>query len=217
MIIAGDERRRLVVYPMTAPGPDGTVLMNWALARPAAESERPARADWNRAVHPDAFLGAFDDLRFDWLDVAALVRAGGTAFEYPMVDREPLPQWTHGPVTLLGDAAHAMYPMGSNGATQSILDARCLAGHLAGHPRGPAAGLRAYDEERRPVTTALQAAGRRMGPEAVITLAAQRAPDGFTDVHDVISAAELVGISQRYAKTGGFDVATVNRPAGVPS
>ncbi|GIJ50365.1 flavin-dependent oxidoreductase [Virgisporangium aliadipatigenens] len=213
MIIAGDERRRAVVYPMTGLDPAGTVLMNWALARPAGEEERPRRADWNRPVPPEAFLDAFADLSFDWLDVPALVRACGTGLEYPMVDREPLPRWSFGPVTLLGDAAHAMYPMGSNGATQSVLDARVLAAHLAGDPDVTRA-LRGYERERRPITTALQEAGRRMGPEQVITLAAQRAPDGFTHVHDVIPAAELAAISHRYAHTGAFDVETVNtRPS----
>ncbi|MEU8085777.1 flavin-dependent oxidoreductase [Micromonospora sp. NPDC049101] len=214
MIIAGDERRRAVVYPMSrAAGPGQPVLMNWALARPAAEQDRPARADWNRVVEPDSFLADFADLRFDWLDVPELVRAGGEAFLYPMVDRDPLPRWSFGPVTLLGDAAHAMYPMGSNGATQSIVDARVLAHCLALHA-DPVTALSEYERLRRPVTTDLQERNRQLGPELVISLAAQRAPDGFVDVHDVIPATELAEISQRYARLGGFDVATVNdRPS----
>ncbi|MBM7081363.1 flavin-dependent oxidoreductase [Micromonospora humidisoli] len=214
MIIAGDERRRAVVYPMSRPaGPGQPVLMNWALARPAAEQDRPARADWNRRVEPDSFLSDFADLRFDWLDVPELVRAGGEAFVYPMVDRDPLPRWTFGPVTLLGDAAHAMYPMGSNGATQSIVDARVLAFCLARHA-DPVAALVEYEQRRRPVTTDLQERNRQLGPELVISLAARLAPDGFTDVHEVISAGELAEISDRYARSGGFDVTTVNdRPS----
>ncbi|GIG90427.1 flavin-dependent oxidoreductase [Plantactinospora endophytica] len=228
MIIAGDLGRRVVAYPMTPPRPDGRVLVNWAVARPARTDERLDRADWNRPVDPETFLPDFADLRFDWLDVPGLVRGGDEALVYPMVDREPLPRWTFGAVTLLGDAAHAMYPMGSNGATQSIVDARVLAYHLAGLARrAPAGGvgdeldaaLAAYERDRRPVTTELQRNNRQMGPEVVINLAAERAPDGFRHIHDVVPAEELAEISQRYARTAGFDVQTVNgRPSyGVPA
>ena len=209
MIIAGDERRRAVVYPMSPPRADGRVLMNWAVARAAEPWERLERADWNRTVPSGTFLSDFADFDFGWLDVPSVVRAGGEAYLYPMVDRDPLPRWTHGRITLLGDAAHAMYPMGSNGATQSIIDARVLAYHLATQADTDA-GLAAYETERRPVTTRLQDSGRRRGPEVVIDLAAQRAPAGFTDVHEIMSAAELADIAERYARAGGGDVGTAN-------
>lgn len=105
--------------------------MNWAVARVSAPTAVFEDADWNRAVAPETFLHHFADLTFDWLDVPALISTAREAYVYPMVDRDPLPRWTHGAVTLLGDAAHAMYPMGSNGATQSIVDARVLARELA--------------------------------------------------------------------------------------
>ncbi|WP_246096742.1 FAD-dependent monooxygenase [Streptomyces botrytidirepellens] len=162
---------------------------------------------------PTTFLHHFADLAFDWLDVPALIRTAREAYVYPMVDRDPLPRWTHGAVTLLGDAAHAMYPMGSNGATQSIVDARVLARELALRDSLTAA-LAAYEAERLPALTRIQASARRRGPEVVIDLAHQRAPGGFEDVAEAFPGVELQSISEEFARLGGFDPETVNtRPS----
>ncbi|MEU4077499.1 flavin-dependent oxidoreductase [Streptomyces venezuelae] len=221
MFIAGDDRQKAVVYPMSRPtGPGREVLVNWALARPAEDvcgsgaaaalAEERLRGDWNRPVPVDAFLPFYEGWEFGGVSVPGILRAADSAHEYPMVDREPLDRWTHGRTTLVGDAAHAMYPIGSNGATQSIVDARALAHALARHS-DPVEGLAAYEHERRPVTTALQRANRELGPEVVIDLAHARAPQGFSDIHQVIPAEELAAIACRYAATGAFDPATVNR------
>ncbi|AJF67358.1 FAD-dependent monooxygenase [Streptomyces vietnamensis] len=215
MFIAGDDRQKAVVYPMGRPtGPDREVLVNWALARPAdtpgAAGEEGLRGDWNRPAPVESFLPYYEGWEFDGVSVPAVLRAADTAHLYPMVDREPLDRWTHGRTTLIGDAAHAMYPIGSNGATQSIVDARALAHALALHP-DPAEGLAAYERERRPAMTALQHANRQLGPEVVINLAHARAPHGFTDIHQVIPAEELAAIAGRYAATGAFDPTTVNQ------
>ncbi|MFD3523012.1 flavin-dependent oxidoreductase [Streptomyces sp. NPDC058653] len=214
MFIAGDDRQKAVVYPMTHPsGPEGHVLVNWALAMPATDIAGAERGDWNRPVPVAKFAHHYAGWEFDGVGVPEVLAAADRAFEYPMVDRDPLTRWTHGRTTLIGDAAHAMYPIGSNGATQSIVDARALAHAMATHP-GPGEALGAYETERRPAMTELQLANRRQGPEVVITLAHTRAPDGFTDISDVIPAAELAEIAARYATTGAFDPATVN--AGSP-
>ncbi|MFF2940582.1 flavin-dependent oxidoreductase [Streptomyces niveus] len=217
MFIAGDDRQKAVVYPMTHPGGSGgrdrDVLVNWALAMPATEIAGARRGDWNRPVPVAKFAHHYAGWEFDGVSVPEVLAAADGAFEYPMVDREPLARWTHGRTTLIGDAAHAMYPIGSNGATQSIVDARALAHALATHP-DRAEALTAYERERRPAMTELQLANRRQGPEVVITLAHRRAPDGFTDIADVIPPAELAEIASRYASTGAFDPDTVN--AGSP-
>lgn len=214
MFIAGDDRQKAVVYPMThASGPDRHVLVNWALAMPATDVAGAARGDWNRPVPVAKFAHHYAGWEFDGVGVPEVLAAAERAFEYPMVDREPLARWTHGRTTLIGDAAHAMYPIGSNGATQSIVDARALAHALATHP-DRAEALAAYERDRRPAMTELQLANRRQGPEVVITLAHTRAPDGFTDIADVIPPSELAEIASRYATTGAFDPATVN--AGSP-
>ncbi|MFJ3904714.1 FAD-dependent monooxygenase [Streptomyces sp. NPDC090025] len=210
MLIAGDDRQKAVVYPMSRPA-DGEVLVNWALARPAdGEQDERTFGDWRRQVAVDTFLHHYAGWEFDGVRITDVLRTTDTAHAYPMVDRDPLDRWSHGRTTLIGDAAHAMYPIGSNGASQSIVDARALAHALAAH-RDPVEALRAYEADRRPVTTALQEANRRQGPEVVIDLAHRRAPDGFQDVHQVIPAEELAAIAGRYAATGAFDPATVNQ------
>ncbi|MER7516335.1 FAD-dependent monooxygenase [Streptomyces sp. NPDC126499] len=217
MLIAGDDRHKAVVYPMSRPT-GGHVLVNWALARPADDTpDARTLGDWNRSADVDDFLHLYEGWEFDGLRVTDVLRAADTAHTYPMVDRDPLDRWSHGRTTLVGDAAHAMYPVGSNGASQAVIEARALAHALAVHD-DPVEALTAYEAHRRPVTTALQEAGRRQGPEVVIDLAHRRAPHGFTDVHEVIPAEELAAIAARYAATGAFDPATVNRgsPYGAP-
>jgi 2-polyprenyl-6-methoxyphenol hydroxylase-like FAD-dependent oxidoreductase len=154
-----------------------------------------------------------------------MIRAADAVYQYPMVDRDPLPTWNAfhlapgvsqvapGPITLLGDAAHPMYPVGSNGASQAILDARVLARELATRPSVVEA-LTAYDAERRPATAAVVAANRKVGPEQCMEIVEQRAPDGFTTLEDIISTPELERISRAYKLTAGFDPATLNaRPS----
>lgn len=211
MFIAGDDRQKAVVYPMTEPARDtGEVLVNWALAMPAESVGDSTRGDWNRPVPVARFLHHYEGWDFDGVSVPEVLRAAEGAFEYPMVDREPLPRWSLGRTTLIGDAAHAMYPIGSNGATQSIVDGRALAHAMAMH-RDPAEALAAYEAGRRPAMTELQRANRRLGPEVVINLAHERAPGGFTDIHEVIPQSELAEIAARYAATGAFDPQTVNQ------
>jgi 2-polyprenyl-6-methoxyphenol hydroxylase-like FAD-dependent oxidoreductase len=131
-----------------------------------------------------------------------MVRASPQRLEYPMCDRDPLPWWTEGRVTLLGDAAHAMYPVGSNGASQAVLDARCLADALAAH--APAEALRAYEAERLPKTAAICASNRQGGPERVLDVFGQLAPKGFARIEDVIAPEEVARIVRGYAQLAGF-------------
>ncbi|MEU4830235.1 flavin-dependent oxidoreductase [Streptosporangium sp. NPDC023615] len=204
MIMAGDGTQKFVAYPIAT---GERTLINWIAERPV-DGGSWGPADWNRPADPAEVAGHFADWRFDWLDVPGIITGAEAAYEYPMVDRDPLPYWTAGNVTLLGDAAHAMYPIGSNGASQAIVDARVLACFLA---RGDLAG---YEANRRPVTTALQLSNRRMGPEVVMKLAHDRAPGGFDDVESVVPLAERAGIAASYKRTAGFDPVALNeRPS----
>ncbi|MFE9446422.1 FAD-dependent monooxygenase [Streptomyces sp. NPDC006602] len=219
MIVTGDDTRRIVLYPV-ARHPTGTrVLVNWVAARPAgaATGGRPARRDEAYgSVTTARVLEHFGDWRFDWLDIPALLGGARRVHQYPMVDRDPLPRWTFGNVTLLGDAAHAMYPMGSNGATQSVIDARVLAHALATADDIPQA-LARYESDRRPAMTRLQADNRRQGPESVITTVHQRAPHGFRDVREVMSERELARTAAHYAAASGLEREYVNtRPTLTP-
>lgn len=209
MIMAGHEFQKFVCYPITLPGADGMATLNWIAERKFRPDRAWQREDWNRPGDPAEFLPAFEAWRFPWLDVPALIRAGGACFEYPMVDRDPLPRWCHGRVTLLGDAAHPMYPIGSNGASQAILDARVLAREIRAHGASPVA-LAAYEAERRPATASIVLANRRNGPEQVMQLVEMRAPDGFARIEDVLSAAELAGTAAAYKRVAGFDKDALN-------
>src|SRR5690606_28877177 len=171
----------------------------------------------NRRAKLEEFLPWFEDWKFDWLDVPGLIRNAEYAYEFPLVDRDPLDRWTHGRVTLLGDAAHPMYPIGSNGASQAILDARVLAREILAHGQTQEA-LLAYEAERRPATAELVLLNRRNGPEQVMQMVEERAPDGFNVVTDVLSQTELEEIANNYKRVAGFQVEALNaKPPIVPA
>ena len=204
MIVAGDMKEKLVLYPI-APGASATTrLTNWVVCAQIGDASKPPprREDWSRAGQLDEVLAHVARFRIPFLDVAALVRATSEFWEYPMCDRDPLPFWTQGRVTLLGDAAHPMYPVGSNGASQAVLDARCLADLLAS--QAPEAALAAYAADRLPKTAEIVRANRKGGPERVVDEVSARAPDGFARLEDVISREELAAIAGGYAQMAGF-------------
>ena len=146
-----------------------------------------------------------------------LIRNAEYCYEYPLVDRDPLERWTFGRVTLLGDAAHPMYPIGSNGASQAILDARVLAREILARGETTEA-LLAYEAERRPATTQLVLLNRKNGPEQVMQLVEERAPNGYDKVTDVLSQQELEDIAANYKKVAGFQVDALNaKPPIVPA
>jgi 2-polyprenyl-6-methoxyphenol hydroxylase-like FAD-dependent oxidoreductase len=216
MVIAGGMAAKFVFYPIHFdPAAPERRLTNWAvMARIAdpASAPPPRREDWNRPGEwNEVELFMRDRFRLDFVDPLALIRASGTFYEYPLCDREPVPRWSFGRATLLGDAAHPMYPVGSNGASQAVLDACSLARHLASGAPVPDA-LAAYDAERRPMTTDIVLNNRKGGPERVIDVLEERAPDGFTDVDAVASHAEREAIVRGYASIAGFAREQVNRP-----
>lgn len=209
MLIAGGMRAKFVLYPIHAdPARPGTRLTNWAVAGRVSDGSAPPprREDWNRPGKLSELLPFVQDNfqldRLGLVDPLALIEASEAFWEYPMCDRDPLPAWTHGRVTLLGDAAHPMYPVGSNGASQAVLDGVALARHLAAGPVVEA--LAAYDAERRPATAEVVRLNRTGGPERVIDVMEERAPYGFSDVDAVASRAEREAIVRGYAVTAGF-------------
>ncbi|MBN9042334.1 MAG: flavin-dependent oxidoreductase [Rhizobiales bacterium 62-47] len=210
MIMAGHEILKFVCYPISkTPNARGKHQINWVAERHMPPSYEWRREDYNRTARLDEFLPWFEDWAFDWLDVPSLIRNCPHAYEYPLVDRDPLDRWTFGRVTLLGDAAHPMYPIGSNGASQAILDARVLTREILAQGEVPAA-LEAYEAERRPATTELVKLNRRNGPEQVMQLVEERAPQGFNVVTDVLSQQELEDIAANYKRVAGFQVDALN-------
>ncbi|MGI9129451.1 MAG: flavin-dependent oxidoreductase [Roseomonas sp.] len=204
MIVAGDMKEKLVLYPIAPGASAATRLTNWVVCAQIGDASKPPprREDWSRPGQLDDVLAHVARFRIPLLDVAALVRATSEFWEYPMCDRDPLSFWTQGRVTLLGDAAHPMYPVGSNGASQAVLDARCLADLLAS--QAPEAALAAYAAERLPKTAEIVRANRKGGPERVVDEVSARAPDGFARLEDVISREELAAIAGGYAQMAGF-------------
>ena len=219
MVIAGGMAAKFVFYPIHFnPAFPTRRLTNWAvMARTAdASGTPPRREDWNRPgewTEVEQFVR--DRFRLDFVDPLALIAASGTFYEYPLCDRDPLPRWSFGRATLLGDAAHPMYPVGSNGASQAVLDAVALTRHLASGAPVPEA-LAAYDAERRPMTAEIVLNNRKGGPERVIDVMEERAPNGFApngfaDIDAIASHAEREAIVRGYATMAGFAGEQVNR------
>ena len=194
---------KLVAYPIRdRVDAAGNQLINWL-----AEVNGPERAqrDWTRRGQLADFIGRFADWHFDWLDVPALFQGAQEVLEYPMVDSDPLPWWTSGRLTLLGDAAHPMVPRGSNGSAQAILDARALASQLAGAGSEPEPALLAYDDERREATAQVVLTNRRNPPDALLREVYERTGDRpFERVEDVISADEITAMMAAYRGIAGF-------------
>jgi 5-methylphenazine-1-carboxylate 1-monooxygenase len=210
MFMAGHPDQKFVAYPISETARQrGESLVNWI-----AELRVPASAhgDWNRIADKASFAGSFSDWRWDWIDIPSLIDKTEIVYEFPLVDKDPLGRWTHGRMTLLGDAAHPLYPIGSNGSAQAILDARCLA-DLLQRERDVEYALREYEAERMPKTAAIALRNRLNGPEQVMYLAEARAPEGFSNVNDVISRSELEEISNRYKALAGFDVKALQEAA----
>ncbi len=200
-------RQTVIGYPMSKSYFDrGRSLTNWAARFFVDASQGFPREDWNKRGDLEDFLPRYAKWRFDWMDFPALFKGAEAVFEFPMVDRDPLPRWTHGRATLLGDAAHPMYPLGSNGASQAILDAGELAIRL-GASADIDEALRAYDEERRPKTAEIVRQNRAGGPERIVTMVEQRAPDGFASIEEVMPRAEIRAIMDSYKAITSFDLA----------
>ncbi|MEP7056951.1 MAG: flavin-dependent oxidoreductase [Caldimonas sp.] len=205
---------KMVIYPIRDDiDGEGTQLVNWVAE---IETAKHRQRDWTRPGELGDFIGGFADWHFDWLDVPALIRAADSVLEFPMVDQDPLPWWTRGRATLLGDAAHPMVPRGSNGAGQAILDARSLADLLASGA-DPAAARRAYEAQRLDATTRVVLTNRINPPDAIIREVHERSGDKpFARIEDVISREEIERMSERYKRVAGLDHASLARDDTLP-
>ncbi len=214
MIMAGHDQQKAVIYPIRGPQEfGGTVLTNWVAERPVDMDV--AAADWNSETDPLVIAEMFKDWDFGWLNVGELIASTPVAYEFPMVDRHPLSQWSHGRVTLLGDAAHPMRPNGSNGAAQGILDAEALTGALSEHA-DPERALLAYDQQRVDPTGRLVLANRQAGPERVMQWVHDRCDGTCQGQHQCVPTSDLEREANAYKKLAGFDISQLQALAQQP-
>ena len=214
----GTHRHRVVFYPISTPDPvTGLAPINWIAEITVDNAGGWTTGDWNRRVDIDSFIHHFDDWNYDWFDVPAMLRGADAIFEYPMIDRDPVPTWVDGRVALLGDAAHVMYPTGSNGASQAVMDARVLGATILEHGVTPAA-LQAYDARLCAEISAVVLRNRGAGPFGLLNLLDERCGGVFDDIDQVIPAAEREAFMSRYKTAAGFAMDTLNNaPSIIPS
>jgi 5-methylphenazine-1-carboxylate 1-monooxygenase len=206
----GTHRHRVVIYPISAPDPaTGLALINWIAEVTMDNSDGWKQTGWFRQVEVSDFAHHFADWTYDWLDVPALIAGSSGAYENPMIDRDPVPTWQDGPVALLGDAAHAMYPTGSNGASQAIVDARTLGAAMLQHGVTQAA-LAAYDRKLCGPISQLILRNRGAGPFGLLNLVDARCGGTFTNIDEVIPAAEREAFMAGYKSAAGFAIEQLN-------
>ena len=199
----GTHRHRMVIYPISRPDADGTALINWIAEMTVDNSAGWMQDGWFRPVQIDDFIHHFESFRYDWLDVPAMLRDADCAYENPMIDRDPVASWVAGPVALMGDAAHAMYPTGSNGASQAIVDARIIGASFLEHGVTPAA-LAAYDSALCGPISDLVLRNRGAGPFGLLNLLDARCGGVFDDIEAVIPSAERMDFMAKYKAAAGF-------------
>jgi len=213
----GTHRQRMVFYPISHPDPKtGLSMINWIAEVTMDNSEGWKQRGWFREVGVEDFVHHFDGWVWDWLDVPALIRGADCAFENPMIDRDPVPTWRDGPVALMGDAAHAMYPTGSNGGSQAIIDARVLGAELVAHGVTEQA-LAAYDDKLCGPISQLILRNRGAGPFGLLNLVDERCGGTFDNIDDVIPPKERAEFMAGYKAAAGFAIESLNKaPPTIP-
>ncbi|MGB7318077.1 MAG: flavin-dependent oxidoreductase [Planktotalea sp.] len=204
----GTHEHRMVIYPISDVDAEGYAEINW-IAEITYDDPSARDGGWFKPVPIDAFAHYFDGWDYDWLDVPALLGGAPGAYENPMIDRDPIPTWVDGPVALLGDAAHAMYPTGSNGASQAIIDGRILAAKFLEHGVTPAA-LQAYDVQLCAPVGELVLRNRGAGPFGLLNLVNERCGGRFDDINDVLGQDERTEFMAKYKIAAGFAMESLN-------
>lgn len=209
--LVGSLEQRFVHYPISSVDPaTGLQLQNWIAELHHDPAQGWGDSDWNRRVDIETFLPAFEDWDFDWLDVPSLVRRAPAVWEFPMVDRDPVDAWVDGRTCLLGDAAHVMYPVGSNGASQAIVDARVMGAAFVEHGVGPDA-LAAFEDRLLAPMSALVLRNRGNGPIGILGVVDERCGGVFDDIDEVIPRAEIQEYMAAYKAAAGFAIDELNQ------
>ena len=216
MVMIGHDMQRFVSYPISQKDSHGNAKINWIAELKFNPEKIYMKSDWSKKVDKSKFIGSFTEWSFEWINPLSLISETSSIYEYPMVDRDPLEKWTFGRTTLLGDAAHPTYPVGSNGASQAIIDARKLAFHLKVNGLNETA-LLSYEEEMLPLTAKITLANRSSGPDALLQVVEDRCGGTFNNIQEIISQSELKNHSEKYKSVAGLNIERLNNTDSILS
>ena len=216
MVMIGHDTQRFVSYPISQKDSHGNAKINWIAELKFNPEKIYMKSDWSKKVDKSKFIGNFTEWSFEWINPLSLISETSSVYEYPMVDRDPLEKWTFGRTTLLGDAAHPTYPVGSNGASQAIIDARKLAFHLKVNGLNETA-LLSYEEEMLPLTAKITLANRSSGPDALLQVVEDRCGGTFNNIQEIISQSELKNHSEKYKSVAGLNIERLNNTDSILS
>ena len=216
MVMIGHDTQRFVSYPISDPDSNGRSIINWIAELKFDPSNPWPKGDWSKKVNKSKFIDQFKDWAFEWINPHQLISDAGDVFEYPMVDREPLEKWTFDNTTILGDAAHPTYPVGSSGASQAIIDSRKLVYQFKNKGLNNSA-LLSYENEMRPLTNKITLTNRQAGPDALLQVVEDRCDGEFIEIEDVITRKELKQHADKYKMVAGINIERLNNSKGILS
>ena len=216
MVMIGHDTQRFVSYPISDPDSNGRSIINWIAELKFDPSNPWPKGDWSKKVNKSKFIDQFKDWAFEWINPHQLISDAGDVFEYPMVDREPLEKWTFDNTTILGDAAHPTYPVGSSGASQAIIDSRKLVYQFKNKGLNNSA-LLSYENEMRPLTNKITLTNRQAGPDALLQVVEDRCDGEFMEIEDVITKKELKQHADKYKMVAGINIERLNNSKGILS
>ena len=216
MVMIGHDTQRFVSYPISGPDSNGRSIINWIAELKFDPSNPWPKGDWSKKVNKSKFIDQFKDWAFEWINPHQLISDAGDVFEYPMVDREPLEKWTFDNTTILGDAAHPTYPVGSSGASQAIIDSRKLVYQFKNKGLNNSA-LLSYENEMRPLTNKITLTNRQAGPDALLQVVEDRCDGQFIEIENVITKKELKQHADKYKMVAGINIERLNNSKGILS
>jgi 2-polyprenyl-6-methoxyphenol hydroxylase-like FAD-dependent oxidoreductase len=206
----GTHHHRVVFYPISEPDAESIMAeINWIAEITVDNSDGWKDHNWNKKVATEDFIHHFENWDYDWINIQEMLSGAEEVYEYPMIDRDPVPSWVDGHIALLGDAAHAMYPTGSNGATQAIIDARVLGAAMLECGLNKAA-LDKYNEILCKDISAVILRNRGAGPFVLLNELDDRCGGVFENIEEVFPSAEREELMSNYKAAAGYAMEKLN-------